>query len=56
MLFKQKGTKTTKDQVDLGSIKVQNDYRSNWPMNRCELMNVEMTKDQVDHKPMDIHV
>ena len=33
-------------------IEVRIDQGSNWPMKRCELTKVEMTKDRVDHKPL----
>ena len=41
----------TEDRVDLGTIEVQIDQGSNWPIKRCELTKVELTKDRVDHKP-----
>ena len=50
----EKGAKNTEDRVDLGSIEVWNDQWSNWPVEMCELTKMEITKDWVDHKPMQL--
>ena len=47
----EKGAKNTEDRTDLSTIEARIDQGSNWPIKRCELAKVEMTKDRDDHKP-----
>ena len=51
MVITRKRCENTEDRVDLGTIELLIDQGSNWPIKRCELTKIELTKDRVDHKP-----